>query len=297
MCYAAQALSWRAVGPLVRAGADVNQRARWANDVLTAPLHDVIRAWYIKPGNSRLRTALELVRHGGHLFDWGVQDENGLTPLECAEWYVKKHPKNKEATLLYELYKTRNLPHNIPLTDEPRIHHEEGATIFKSTSLIKVGFEGDADAIGPLISTGAMVNERDDAGRTLLHLVAMGVVPDGYAVVVEVVRHGGHGVDWDALTVDGYTAEDLAKRTLGHLSAIETKKPTFIKRKLRQVLPARLQRHSPPHYRITYQEAAKILELLQRQALPQGIHYIYPCMDPNYCSKCSSLSCAGDCPK
>lgn len=291
--YAADAQSWSAVSPLVRAGANVNQCVFWPNGMFTAPLHDVIRTLCPRP--NRLRTALELVRHGGHLLDWDVQAEDRRTPLDCAESLVKGWQNDEEAAPLYKLYKTRKLPPDAHLIDGSRLEHEEGVVNFESTSLVNIGLQGNTNAIGTLISAGAMVNERDEAGRTLLHLVAMGVVPNGYAVAIEVVRHGGYGVDWDALTADRYTAEDLAKQTLEYLSVIETKKRTFLNRKLRKVLPARFHGKPPARHKITYQEATEILALLQRRALPQGIRYIYPCMDPNYCGKCSSLSCAGNC--
>ena len=59
-----------------------------------------------------------------------------------------------------------------------------------------------------------MVNERDEHGWTLLHLIAAGDrVPNGYQLALELVRHGGRrGVDWDAVTDEGMTARQLADK-------------------------------------------------------------------------------------
>ena len=117
-----------------------------------------------------------------------------------------------------------------------------------------------------------MVNERDASGRTLLHLVAMGVVPNGYPVALGLVQHGGHdGVDWDALTVDGEKAEDLAMETLEGLLAFDTTNNEL------------------------HEEASKIVRLLQCRGLPDGMSYIYPCMHIDYCMTCSARSCSGYC--
>lgn len=55
-----------------------------------------------------------------------------------------------------------------------------------------------------------MVNEVDQDNHSLLHLVALGgSVPNGYQTALELTRHGGYGVDWNAVTPEGKTALDL----------------------------------------------------------------------------------------
>ena len=114
-----------------------------------------------------------------------------------------------------------------------------------------------------------MVNERDDQGRTLLHLIAMGDrVPNAYHVMLELLRHGGRaGVDWNAVTEDGMTARQLAKLAWR-----------------REDLDDGIR-----------EELAWIRGLLRKQSLPPGESYVFPCMDPDFCYDCCALPCT--CPE
>lgn len=124
---------------------------------------------------------------------------------------------------------------------------------FPPTSLICAGLCGDLEAIGDLIRRDAMVNERDEEGRTLLHLVTLGRVPDGYRVALELVRHGGWGVDWDAKADDGQTALDMVWQRLQGALSVEVR-----------------------------EEAGKVRELLRARRLPLGEEYLWPCMDLDF---------------
>ena len=114
-----------------------------------------------------------------------------------------------------------------------------------------------------------MVNERDEHGRTLLHLIAMGDrVPNAYDVALELVRHGGRaGIDWDAVTEEGAKAEQLVETAL-----------------LRDDLGDGVR-----------QELKCIRELLSTRRLPPGENYIFPCMNPGFCMVCELLPCV--CPE
>lgn len=133
--------------------------------------------------------------------------------------------------------------------------------IESSTSLIRAGLRGDLKAIGDLIRAGAMVNEHN---RTLLHLAALGGhVPNGYQVALELVRHGGYGVHWDAVTSEGKTALNLAEeRLVTEVTDSESR-----------------------------EEAERLLGLLKARRLPPGESYVFPCMDPDFCRFCSSNPC------
>ena len=294
---AARSHSWNAVRLLIHAGADVNARGRRYNDALWTPLHAVISAQFTRYGD-RIRTAQELVYHGGHLLDWDARDRCGRTPLDVATWFAGENPEDEEAAALYELYRTRKLSPAPCLFDSPNSDHK-GAEVanLTSMSLLEIGLKGDARAIGTLVDKGAMVNERDDAGRTLLHLVAMGKVPNGFTVATELVRHGGHSVDWDAVTADGQTAEDIAMKTLGELSAghLEQERGRFkfsvLKNRLKRMIRGRPLRSLSTCYKVDCEEAARMLELFQRRTLPDHVDYIYPCMHPEYCRTCSSRTC------
>ena len=132
-------------------------------------------------------------------------------------------------------------------------------------SLIDVCLAGDITSIGPLISAGVMVNERDQYGRTLLHLAAMGDrVSNSYRVVLELEKHGGFGIDFDA-TFDGKTALTIGQETL-----------------LRDDLDKNVR-----------DEIVKIVSYLEDPdpRLPAGEQYVFPCMDPRFCDRCHSLRC------
>ena len=86
----------------------------------------------------------------------------------------------------------------------------------------------------------------------------------------ELVRHGGYrGIDWDAETSDGQTAEDLAAETLAM-----------------QDLDPRTQK-----------DIMDLQWVLQHRyfVLSDDMDYVFPCMDPRYCFRCKFLPC--QCPE
>lgn len=262
---ASEAGASAAVNPLIRAGVYVNEHNKYG----ITPLH--IAAWPdMKRFPNGYSFALELVRHGGDTLNWEAKNKGGWTPLEEAEERVKQNPLDEESKLLLKLYSTRRLPPSaqyiispqlveVPEGGQQRHHHP---TI--PTSLIQAGSRGDVKAIGDLIRAGAMVNEVDEHGRTLLHLLAMGGhIPGGYQVALELVRHGGYGVHWDAVTSEGKTALELTEERLVSEDMSDAAR----------------------------EEAEAIFDLLHDRCLPLGEEYIFPCMDPDYCKYCSSNPC------
>lgn len=210
-----------------------------------------------------LAVALELVRHGAHMLDWNILDEYGCSALGCAQERVRQHPWDKDSKKIVELYDTRRIPAGaqylpapplIDITDESAKNDING---LPPTSLIRAGLKGDLHAIGDLIQRGAMVNERDADGRTLLHLIALGQASDGYRVALELARHGGWGVDWLALLYDktgGWTALQVAEG------------------RLRSAWLSNEERD----------ELRNVRDLLQGRRLPPGEEYLWPCMDPDF---------------
>lgn len=243
-----------AVGPLIRAGDDVNARdadGRGALHWAAIPPDELV------PSSQISRAALELVRHGGHILrHWDTEDRWKQTPLDIAEWSAEEFPHDAALQAIFKLYKTRAVPPHARYIDAPAAVDADG-DITHPTSLICAGLRGAHKTIGELIRLGAMVNERDDEGHTLLHLVAMGRVQDGYRVVLELVRHGGYGLDWDALTTERRTALELARERLGQEDR---------------------------------EDARRVVRLLEERKLPHGERYIFPCMDTDYCRRCSSIS-------
>lgn len=252
---------WKAVSALIRAGYPMDERdydAYWRS-----PLHSV--AANLQPS---YRHALELVRHGGHLLDWYACDEEEHMPFGVANYFANEEPDNEQLQLIRKLYRTQSIPHHaqyISSFDGERLKDAEEAATHPRISLIDTSVAGDVASIGSLISAGAMVNERDDEGRTLLHLIAMGDrVPHGYRVALELVRHGGHeGVDWDAETSDDQTALEIAEETLEREDLDDS----------------------------AWRELEQICELLETRCLPPGESYVFPCMNPDFCRKCESLRC------
>ena len=113
--------------------------------------------------------------------------------------------------LICELYRTQRVPPHaqyISSFDGERLMAAEEAATHSRISLIDTAISGNVNFIGRLISDGAIVNERDEHGRTLLHLIAMTEhVPNAYRVALELVRYGGRaGVDWEAVE-DGLSEE------------------------------------------------------------------------------------------
>ena len=204
--------------------------------------------------------------------DWEALDEYGTTPLEAADHWARRRPENAQLRLICELYQTRRVPPHaqyISSFDGERLMDVEEAATYPRISLIDTALAGNVESFGPLISAGAMVNERDEAGRTLLHLIAMGDrVPNAYRVALELVRHGGKtGVDWNAVTDEGMTALQLAEQTWKRDNLADEAR----------------------------RELELIRELLRKRRLPPGISYVFPCMDPRFCARCELLSCT--CPE
>ena len=116
-----------------------------------------------------------------------------------------------------------------------------------------------------------MVNERDEDGHALLHYLALhDPIPYREHIMLELVRHSGYwGIDWEARTAEGRTASDLAAETL----AMEN-------------LDSRIR-----------EEVMEVQWVLQTRyfLLPDGMNYVFPCMDPRYCDECGSHPC--QCPE
>ena len=256
---------WKTVSALIRAGYPTDERS--LGNFGRSPLHYV--AAHPQPN---YRYAVELVRHGGHLLNWNAREDDGDTPLEVADYWAHEDPDNKQLRSIHELYKMRQVPPHaqyISSFDGERLMDEAEAAKHSRISLIDTALAGDAELLGQLISAGAMVNERDEYGQTLLHLAAMGNrVPNAYRVALELVRHGGRiGVDWDAVTAEGMTARQLARQACKRKDLDDC---------VRKALEG-------------------IRELLRKRRLPPGESYIFPCMDSNFCRRCGSLPCV--CPK
>lgn len=258
---------WKAISALIRAGYPTDERHR--DTFGRFSLHYV--ASTLQP---RYRHALELVRHGGHLLDWNALDDDNNTPLEVAEHFANRNPNNEQLQLIRELCLTRRIPPHaqyISSFDGERLMDADEAAAHPSISLIDTALAGDVQSIGPLISAGAMVNERDGEGRTLLHHLAYhDTIPNREQIMLELLQHSGYrGIDWEATTADGQTPLDIAAETL----AIEG-------------LDMRIRA-----------EVAYVQGVLQIRCgvLPDGMDYIFPCMDPRYCRRCVSLPC--QCPE
>lgn len=249
---AADAGAWESIGPLLRAGANFNQTKHYWR---RTGLH--LAAGFINVKKDHYRTAVELVRHGGHRIDWTKTDKFGDTPLAIAAWKQQRYPDNESCRLIHNLYSLPAGTQYLNFFNDP----PENAPI---PSLIQAGLAGDAQAIGEFILAGAMVNERDEDGCTLLHLFSIDDrIPNRWQVALELVRHGGYSVDWNSVTPDGKTALQLAQE---RLLAVDLNN---VERKL----------------------SARIARLVRLHRLPADEAYIYPSMDPDYCRHCSSLRC------
>ena len=81
-------------------------------------------------------------------------------------------------------------------------------------------------------------------------------MPNGYRVALELVRHGGWGVDWNACTAENKTASKIADERLEQEELSDAER----------------------------EDANKLRDLLQAKRLPDGKEYLWPCMDPNFYS-------------
>lgn len=255
LIHAAEVGADAAISTLVRAGADVNERDQFGRIALHLAAFPPLKA---ASSLQRYRVALELVRHCGHTIDWIARDMWGDTPLDDASHGAEGYPSDPSFQALQQLYTLHTAPPHARYVPAPPLMKVEGAEpLESSTSLIDAGLRGDCAAIGHLIRLGAMVNERDHDGCSLLHLVAKGQVRNAYNVAVEVMRYGGYGVDWEAQDATGETAVALARGWVDRGQS---------------------------------EEARKVLLLLENRRLPPGEHYVFPCMDPDYCQRCSRSS-------
>lgn len=263
---------------LVRVGVDINQSESVSG---TTALHQVADHRHLTGHN--LAGALELVRHAGHLLNWDapIHNTKRYTPLDLAREWARQHPNHEEIKKIHKLYRTRRLPRGAqyiptsPIVDILEDHLDDDNTGLPPTSLIRAGIQGRIQLIGDLISRGAMVNERDQLGRTLLHLAALGQVPNGYRVVLELVRHGGWGVDWDALVVKG---EPQNNNQTGPESGVRRHRGAKVT--ALEIAQARLNKDQLTEQE--REELQKIRDVLEARRLPAGEKYLWPCMDPDF---------------
>lgn len=201
------------IGVLVRAGVDVNtcDEGRYTALHWTAQLD----SRYCSNG---LLVALELMRHAGHLLDWDAQDCSGWKPLVRVQFKAVKEPDNEYAQRMLWMYQAHIIPDGAQYAfwnaEDDGQGNEDDDTGLPTDSLIQAGLSGDVSAISDLISRDTMVNERDGARHTLLRLVALGRVQNGYRVALELVRYDGWGIDWKVTTEKGRTALELAEEQL-----------------------------------------------------------------------------------
>ena len=96
------------------------------------------------------------------------------------------------------------------------------------------------------------LGRNQDAGdadhRTRLDLTLI------HKVALELVRHGGWGVDWNARTSDDQTALEIVEQRLEQEELSDAGR----------------------------EEAKKIRDLLEAERLPEGEEYLWPCMDPDF---------------
>lgn len=276
---AARAGADTAISTLVRAGAYINISD--SND--KTALH-----WAANPGLvysiNGLTVALELVRHAGHLLDWEILDDNERSPLEWAQIRARQNPDDADSRHILQLYHTRRLPtwaeylQTPPAVDDASYEPSQDDIYgFPLTPLLRAALRGDIDGIGDLIHQGAMVNERDCEDRTLLHLIALGMVPHGYRVALELVRHGGWGVDWDAVAGESQLECGSEETKVNSDEAWDGEGVGCT--------PLQIAESCLKHKALTEQgreELEKVRDLLKARRLPPDEEYLWPCMDPDF---------------
>lgn len=233
-----------AVGPLVRAGACINESEM---DLHRAANFDVAHAI--------------------------MQDFE-------QPWRAHRNSDDEESGLVTEVHYTCGLSYSVQYPPAPLDDAEDWSLP------ILAGTQGDIDVIGTLINRGAMVNKRDHEGRTLLHLVASGKVPNGYRIALELIRHGGWAVDWDAL-VNQYGLGDEQEESGDENENLETTDGVYEEWDGRGVgcTPLKIAELRLEFDELTEQEREElhdIRDLLEARRLPHDEEYLWSCMDPDF---------------
>lgn len=285
------------ISMIVRAGAHINASHSTKRTALQWALHSRL----LLPNASAFVIASELIRHAGHMLDWDIRDTFGLTALEWAQMWVNKNPNDDGLKRTLELYRRHRILQDeqyLPTSSSLELEDTSGPAGnadmgLPSTSLIRAGLRGDINAIGDLIRQGAMVNERYLDGRTLLHFIALGWVPNGYRIALELVWHGGWGVDWRAMIFDDdgiWTPLRIAEdRLRQHGLKTQGNDPGEPEDRRDRLSDGDVEEIDPDAdtegIQLTdseYEELTNIRDLLKARRLPPGEKYLWPCMDPDF---------------
>lgn len=287
------------VSTVVRAGADV---VLWDEQEEAGTL----RFCPYIPRASIATTTLELARHTGHLFKWDLRETYKTAVVEWANAWISENSPDEDMKdrLDFYSYCRAHLDNAQYLPTDDFVDDCLGIGL-PSTSLIRAGLEGEISAIGDLIRRGAMVNERDPEDRTLLHLIAIGEVPNGYRIALELVRHGGWGVHWDALICDedgDWTALQIAESRLHRhdLKLSESRQGGGVgpeEDRVVELSDGDVEEIDLDDEEVEdiatdeeYEELKKIRDLLAARRLPPGEKYLWPCMDPDFYKSETTMS-------